>query len=411
MDPADVLSYIKNNWQRCIYQDQSGSGFGGVDLPYIYSSPCIKGEGKFYFFFYWDTYFTNVGLLKHGLYDVAKNNIRNMLWFIKQQGYMPNHVAIYNRSQPPYLCRMVMDYLAATDDSSIFAEAAEGLRQEYHFWTTARHTPTGLQRHGHHATAKGCEAFYSFKRVLAQGNPPEAPRDVKVEVGGQFLAEAETGWDFTQRFNSRCLDYNAVDLNGLLHDYELFLLKASAQLGWGDEKLWESRAQARRELTTQLLWNDSKGWFFDYNFVTGQHSEVWALSGMLPLFSGLATQAQAERARQNLHVFEREHGIAVTEDRPGCRNYQWAYPNMWPPMVYVSVQALRRYGFEGDARRIAKKYVDTTVSLFEKTGQLWEKTEADTGRVAGGEYEAAPMLGWSAGVFIAMHEFIEGPLS
>ena len=84
-----VLDYIRANWPRSIYRDAPGTGFAGVDIPFPYTSPCIKGEGHFSFFFYWDTYFTNLGLLRHGHAQTAKDNIKNMLWFIARQGYMP----------------------------------------------------------------------------------------------------------------------------------------------------------------------------------------------------------------------------------------------------------------------------------------------------------------------------------
>ncbi len=68
-----VLDYIKSNWERTIYIDAPGKGFKGFDLPYSYTTPSIKGEGHFTFFFYWDTYFTNLGLLRNGYEEQAKN--------------------------------------------------------------------------------------------------------------------------------------------------------------------------------------------------------------------------------------------------------------------------------------------------------------------------------------------------
>ena len=60
-----------------------------------------------------------------------------------------------------------------------------------------------------------------------------------------------------------------------------------------------------------------------------------------------------------------------------------------------------------DAQRIAAKYVATTERLFEETGQLWEKTDVLTGEVAWGEYDAAPMIGWSAGVYLDLGRFLQ----
>ena len=398
-----ALDYIRAHWTQSVYRDAPGTGFCGVDLPFPYTSPCIKGEGHFSFFFYWDSYFTNLGLLRHGHADTAKDNIRNILWLIGRHGYMPNHVGLQNRSQPPYLCRMVKEYLAATGDTDFLAEAAAGLRQEYHFWITARHTPTGLQRHGHHDTDEGCAEFYA--QIAGRlGWDPVAPLAERIRSGGQHLAEAEAGCDFTPRFENRCLDFNAVDLNCLLYEYEIYLAEVSVQLDWNDELLWQTRAAERRERVNRYFWNDERGLFLDYDFIHRLHGPVASLAGFMPLVTGLATPAQAARMRENLPLFEREFGVAATEDRPFDRTYQWAFPNIWPPLVYLTVEGLRRYGFDADSRRIAGKFISTSDRLFENTGQLWEKTNALTGEVAAGEYQAAPMLGWSAGVYTALAE-------
>lgn len=292
MSSDPVIAYIHENWDRSIYRDRDGSGFRGIDLPYPYTSPCIR--------------------------------------------------------------------------------------------------------------------FADFGRVRELVGTTGMTANEKARIGGQFLAEAETGWDFNQRFAARCLDHNAVDLNGLLYDYETWLGDLSSRFDWGDGDLSQERADRRRELADRYLWSSRDGWFFDYDWVNRRAGPVYALAGMLPLFTGLASPEQAAAAVRNLDRFERDHGVAVTEERPECRRYQWAYPNAWPPLTWVAVASLRRYGFEEDARRIAGKYVETTRSLFARTGQLWEKTDVETGDVAGGEYDAAPMIGWTAGVYIALREFLEG---
>ena len=407
LDGSDpVLAYIDANFDRSVYQDTPGSGFGGVDLPYRYTSPCIKDTGRFYFFFYWDTYFTNFGLLKSGRADIAKENILNMLWLIRRQGYMPNHVGIYNRSQPPYLCRMVRTYIAATGDRSILPEAAQGLLAEYNYWMTAHLNGTGLNQYAMHDTWAGQEEFGRFHRVTAI-KPVEGKTIEEIRrSGADHLAEAETGCDFTPRFENRALDFVATDLNALLYEYELTLAQYQTELGWNYNLNFKERAEKRKELINKYLWNEEKGWFFDYDYINDRSSNTAAITGLLMMVAGIASKEQAARMVKNLNWFEREHGIAFTPDAPGCRNFQWSFPNVWPPMAWLTVEALRKYGYETEARRLAGKYVKTARSLFAKTGQLWEKTDAETGDVAGGEYDAAPMIGWTAGVYIALADYL-----
>ncbi len=408
MTIAGVESYIQTNWPRAIYQDQSGSGFRGINLPFPYTSPCIKGEGKFYFFFYWDTYFTNLGLLRHGQHEMAKQNIENIFWLLRRHGYMPNHVGINNRSQPPFLSRMVRDYLAASGDEAFYPEAADLLRWEYHFWMTSRNSPVGLNRHGHHATREACRSFYDSALVRRLGLSAEVSDEEKERVGGHHLAEAETGWDFNPRFDGRCADFCEVLLNSLLAEYEEDLAEADAQLAWGFGDYWKKLATTRKERIDHYLWNEERGLYLDYDCREERPASVASLSTFAPLMAGLATQGQATRVRDNLPLFEREHGLAVTEPCAGCRRYQWAYPNLWPPLTYVALKGLQRYGFDDDVRRIARNYVNLNIRLFEKTGQLWEKFDAVTGEVADGEYEAAAMLGWSAGVLLEAAAMAEG---
>jgi alpha,alpha-trehalase len=398
--------YIRENFPRSFRSDANGSGFCGIDLPHPYTTPCVLGEGAYAFFFYWDTYFTNLGLLRCGHSDMVKNNIRNILWLIRRHGFMPNHVGIANRSQSPYLCRMVKSYLAATGDSGFLPECAEGLLAEYHFWMAARLHPSGLNHHGAHDTWEGLEKFADIARVRAVCPGGRETVDGRRAIGAHYLAEAEATCDFTPRFDRRCLDHIQPDLNGLLWEYERFFATHGRALEWNLAVDWNARAERRRELINRYLWSPVRGLYLDHDTPNARHSAVAALSGVQLLAHGIPDAAQAARIASNLPLFEREHGIAYTEECPEARSHQWAYPNVWPPTVYMTVTGLSRYGFHEAAARIARKYLHTTDRLFKKTGQLWEKTDAETGDVAGGEYEAAPMLGWTAGVYLALAEFV-----
>ena len=402
----DVLNYIKSNWEKSITRDEPGKGFGGVDLPYPYTTPSIKGEGQFSIFFYWDTYFTNLGLLRNGKEQQAKNNIRNILWLIEEQGYMPNFVGIHNRSQSPYLQLMIRDYFDKTgDESDDFSRAcAEGIRKEYQFWMTARYSKTGLNHFGHHDDNKGCIDFYNQVLIDRLKFDPNISDPDKSIIGGHYMAEAEN-WDFNQRYSGRCLDHAAVDLNALLFGYEEFLYKVSGKSNWNFKKLYSDRSEKRKELINKYLWNEEKGWFFDYDFVNGKQSDVYSLSGMQPMFFGIVNTEQAGKMVKNLSLFEREFGMATTNERPGCREFQWAYPVVWPPLVYITVMSLDRYGYKKDARRIAQKFIDINTALFKKTGRLFEKTDAETGELSNTEYGSAPMMGWTAGVYSALAEY------
>ena len=78
---------------------------------------------------------------------------------------------------------------------------------------------------------------------------------------------------------------------------------------------------------------------------------------------------------------------------------------MWPPLQWAAVQGLLASGQREAAVRLARKYVATVTRNFKTSGQLWEKYNAATGTIeVSDEYEMPPMMGWTAGVFLACCE-------
>jgi alpha,alpha-trehalase len=405
--------FIRDHWQLTIR-----SGKSDVDhvqsLPYRHSVPCFNGH--FIAMYYWDTYFTNLGLLADGLVDVARENCDNMLFLIGRYGFVPNSTFVSddNRSQPPYLVHMVEDVYRATGDRTWLTQALPGLEREQTFWTEQRAACHGLARHGNSATPEYLDGFYRGALADRLGAGDVSPA-LRLEIASQYLAEAETGWDFNPRFAGRCLDHAPVDLNALLFGREVLLAGLHRELR--DEEraeTWQTRAKARRE-AMQALWCNEVGFFFDFDCVNQCRSPVFSLAGYMPLFSGLATPEQAERAALCLERFRGPHGYAVCPrdarslvELRFSRPLQWDYPNQWPPLAYVTAVGLLRYGHREAAQRVARCYCDLLLANFENTEQLWEKFDVETGGPAGGEYEAQPMLGWSAGVFIALTDLAYG---
>jgi len=401
-----VLDYIRSHWDASVRRSPAKDNI--VPIPIPYTAPCI--DGKFVALFYWDTYWTNLGLIGQGRADLAKSNCDALLWFVEQKGFVPNSNFrdCDNRSQPPYLSPMVRDVYETTGDKAWLARASATLQREYAFWMTQRVTPAGLNRHGNHATDAYLLERFSRALVRRLGKDPSLPNAEKIEIARHYLSEAETGWDFNPRFGGRCLDFCPADLNASLWLYEMNFAWFARELGKPAEAPpWQTKAEKRRALIDRLLWDDAGGLYRDYDHVHQRPGAVASMATFLPLWSGLASPEQARRVRDNLARFEREFGVAACEPVPSdATYYQWGYPNGWPPLFHLCFEGLRRYGFDDDARRIARKYADLIIRHFQQSGQLWEKFDVVTGGLAGGEYEAQPMLGWSAGVFVKACEVL-----
>jgi alpha,alpha-trehalase len=221
-------------------------------LPKPFSVPCISGG--FQDMFYWDTYFTNAGLLLDGDIWQSRNNIEDIAAMIERFGYMPNATSesMLNRSQPPLFSMMVKDYYAVTADKAFLAAMIPIIEKEYNFWMSNRVAPNGLNRYGHNATDKQLLQFFSQVSGRVRLDGSVMTEDDRCKAAAHLLAEAESGWDFNPRFDGRCLDFNPVDLNAIIYGMERNQAYFLRELGLDGSKIWDKRAEKRRKLMRHI---------------------------------------------------------------------------------------------------------------------------------------------------------------
>lgn len=403
-----VRNFIKSNWVNTIrfHPNDSGTLIG---LPKPYTVPSIKG--MFQEMYYWDTYFTNVGLILDGNVEQAKNNCEDMLYLVDKYGFMlnGNRTWFLDRSQPPYLSMMIRDVFENTKDVNWLKHCLPTLEKEYTFWMSKRVAPIGLNHYSNSATDQNkLQAFREgIIRLGLKMDTTNLTEADKIQRGSHFFSECESGWDFNPRFDNRCGDFCPVDLNCNLYMYEKNFAFFYAQLKNADSLKWEKLADKRKELINSYLFDAKSGLFYDYDFVNSKHSTIYSAAVFNTLWSGIATQKQANSILENLPKLEFDFGIAACE--PGKRegSYQWDYPNGWPCIQFLAVKGLLNYGFNETANRIAYKYISTSTHNFEKTKNLWEKYNITDGSInVKNEYEMLAMMGWTAGVFVYLSNYL-----
>ena len=107
-----------------------------------------------------------------------------------------------------------------------------------------------------------------------------------------------------------------------------------------------------------------------------------------------------------LKCLELPFGISATEETAG--NFQWGYKNGWACLQLIATEALEKIGRIQDAKRIAEKYVRLVEDVFNTNGKLWEKYNVIDGNAnAVGEYGTPEMLGWTAGVYMALKKNLQ----
>ncbi len=402
-----LKSYIDDNMNKTI-RICNNDTLGNFSLPFPFSVPCI--EKGFQNLFYWDTYFTNVGLLTDGEVQQAKNNVDNILYMIERFGYMPNATceSMLNRSQPPYASMMVKEVYEKTKDREWLSYACNVLEKEYEFWMTQRITPTGLNCYSNNATHDDLMSFYQYMSRRLGLNPDDYKTDdEKLKQASHFLAEAESGWDFNPRFDSRCEDFNPIDLNANLYAYEKNFIYFYDELNHKGGREWCKRALKRKKLMNKYCLNPQDKLYYDYDFINDKRSTIYSAAIFNTLFVELADKNTANSIYSNLDRLECMHGLAACEKGHHERTYQWDYPNGWSALIYLAIKGFDNYGYQSAARQIAHKYINSLANIYIKTGNLWEKYNAETGDIDVKNEYAMPgaFMGWTAGVYLYAFDY------
>ena len=159
-----VTAYILENWENTIRRP-GDTVHGMVRLPKPFTVPCAKV--MFTDFYYWDTYFTNLGLMRSGLDGQAENNLDNIKFFIDNLGYMPNANHLLDRSQPPLFTRGVYDLYKFRGDEGVIRKYIDAVLRELSFFRADRTVFEGLAAYGNNCTRQsldGCAPWLAFTR-------------------------------------------------------------------------------------------------------------------------------------------------------------------------------------------------------------------------------------------------------
>ena len=405
----ETRAFIRDSWEKSIRfrPDDAGSHIG---MPQPYTVPSVSGG--FQELYYWDLFFTNEGLIIDGLVDQARMNTENLAWMVERFGKILNgsNTFYLNRSQPPVFSLMVRQVYEATGDLDWLKRMLPSLEKEYAFWMRDRMTPCGLNHDSNEASDQEKMDFLRLvKGRFGEGFTLEGlSREDSLHVGSHYISEAEC-WDFTPRFKGECENYCPVDLNALLYMYERNFAHFARILGdRGAARRWNKAARHRKHLMRKYFRDPSNGLWYDYDYVTGERGNVVSAAPFFLLMGGAVSRRDARGIVRSLEVLEYPHGISACAKGDYPFVYQWSYPNGWAPLQYVTVRGLDRYGYKEAARRIARHYVDLLTDSYDKTGTLWEKYNVDEGNLnVGDEYKMPTMLGWTAGSYVWLTEYLK----
>ncbi len=364
--------------------------------------PYVVPGGRFNEMYGWDSYFIQVGLLGDGETERARAMVENFLYEIERYGTILNANRTYymTRSQPPFLTEMILGVFEKTKDREWLRRARPAVDAYYRFWTMEPHLvpETGLSRYYDRGEGPAAEVLsderdeqgrthYDRIREYYRDHPDAAKGDYDVDryydrkndrltdlfyKGDRSMRES--GFDPSNRFglfNVDVIHYTPICLNTLLFRMETEAEQIERILGDADAaRKWRARADARHAAIDRYLWDEPSGLYLDYNFETKQRRKYEFATTFYPLWAGLASKAQAARVRDNLTLFEAPGGLLTSTRETGN---QWDAPFGWAPLQMIPVDGLRRYGFQADADRVARKFLALVTKEFEEHGTIKEK--------------------------------------
>ncbi len=392
-----VKEYILANWQYTVKYNVKDTETH-IGLPYPYTTPCI--EKHFQELYYWDTYFTNRGLIVSGLVHVAVNNVKNFIYLIERFGFIPNgsRFSYLTRSQPPFFGLMLQDVLSAVQDESLKMRGYSALKAEVEFWSRQRKSGNGLNCYG---SDLDDEVSYIEDLEYYKNRTGTNPQGDEKSCVLNALSECESGWDYNPRFYGKCHEYNPVDLNSLLWFDEWYLGELEKELQISDGKTWKEKAERRKKLMVELM-QGRDGIFYDYSYTENKKSDIKSCASFYPYFVGMM-KGEKETINLLLAALELPNGVQSTSDNYGEGSYQWGKINCWAGLQLIVVESLQKCEMAEEGKRIAQKYLKTVDKVFERTGRLWEKYNAFSGDIdVVSEYGTPEMMGWTAGTYMAL---------
>ncbi len=418
-----IVEHIEWLWSR-LSRPVKAQHLGGslIKLP----EPYVVPGGRFREIYYWDSYFTMLGLRESGRIDLIESMLQNFVYLIDHFGHVPtgNRTYYLSRSQPPFFSLMVRLY-SEIKGKEVLVRYLPQLQQEYDYWMEgsgrldescpdhrrAVRLPDGniLNRYWDDRPLPRPEAYWE---------DVELAKEAKQKYGHEhesvyrcLRAAAESGWDFSSRWMAdgktfatiQTTNILPVDLNCLMYHLEDTLAQGYQLSGQIDScHCYEQKARNRHAAIQAYFWNSHQQFYMDYNFREQKNTTIYSLAGLFPLFFKLADRRQARFVHTHIRLkFLRSGGVLTTLIDSG---QQWDLPNGWAPLQWITFKGLRNYHFNCSARRLRDNWLHLIEKQYRAKGKMLEKYNVvNTNLVAcDGEYELQEGFGWTNGVYLVM---------
>ena len=417
-----VTEHVERLWPVLTRQPEEQERGGSlIPIPHPYVVP----GGRFMEIYYWDSYFTMLGLKESGETELIGHMVNNFAYLIDTFGFIPtaNRTYYLSRSQPPFFSLMVGLYSEINGEESIVKYLPQ-MQREYDYWmdndeknepfTAHRRLVTLADGHvlNRYWDDKATPRPESYIEDVELGHEAETKHNVLPEETYRHIrAAAESGWDFSSRWFSDESDFSTmhttdilpVDLNCLMYHLEKTL--SEAYLLDGNKEMYQAyaeKADDRAKAIQLYFWDDDRKYYMDYDFKKKGFTDSVTLAGTFPLFFNLVSKQQSHYMINYIRLnFMKSGGLRTTNINSG---QQWDAPNGWAPLQWIAYKGLRNYNFDQTANDLSAEWIAMMEKEFKNSGRMLEKYNVSHTNLTagGGEYANQEGFGWTNAVYLGM---------
>ncbi len=280
--------------------------------------------------------------------ETARANVEVALTGQQPAGNLPCLLTAYtewvDRSQPPIGGYVLWRLFLMNGDRTLLERAYPILNRAYRWWFEHRDgNGNGVLEYGSSPTGEG--TFVHSK----QGAMDEAAMD-------NLPIFDDAAFDLS----THTLDLEDVGLNSLVVLEGQMLSRIAGVLGLAeDAEALAGRAEKLAERVRERLWDPDRQVFAGRRW-SGEWIRSLAPTSFYPLTAGIATAEQAEAlVRRHLldpNQFWGPRPLPATAyDDPATPDNVYWRGRIWPPLVFLTWEGLRRYGYLTEAAELAKR--------------------------------------------------------
>ena len=357
-DRYTLSIYPNNNTQESFFPQQSIATKSLLTMVNNWRAPYgeLKHDGLFpsyargYFrgFWAWDSWKHAVALVNFEP-DLAKNQVRVMFDFQNDQGMIADCVfpdtTIENHNwrdtKPPLSAWAVWSIYEKTKDRSFIAELYPQIVKYHEWWYKYRdHNGNGMCEYG---STDGTEIAARWESGM-----DNAVRFDHIKM----VRNNEDAWS---------MDQESVDLNSYLFAEKHYLKNMAELLGMDEdvEKYKSEAIQLKKQIQT-LMYDPDDGYFYDIRLEDGSFVKVKGPEGWIPLWAGVALQAQADAVIEkilNPRIFNTKIPFPTLDASHPEFNPEkgyWRGP-VWMDQAYFALMGMKKYGYENEVLKLTSK--------------------------------------------------------